>query len=108
VQFSCPKNFFRIWLKTVGFRHTQRQQPRTPNPVPDQKSLLTGTYRAAFTILDEKSPECLTQYDVSLIRAVFFDLDGTLYERDAAMLRMAEEQFRSVWRGVGRRQTCLH
>ena len=28
-----------------------------------------------------------------MIRAVFFDLDGTLYDRDAAILRMAEEQF---------------
>ena len=29
----------------------------------------------------------------AMIRAVFFDLDGTLYDRDAAILRMAEEQF---------------
>jgi putative hydrolase of the HAD superfamily len=28
-----------------------------------------------------------------MIRAVFFDLDGTLYDRDATILRMAEEQF---------------
>jgi putative hydrolase of the HAD superfamily len=28
-----------------------------------------------------------------MIRAVLFDLDGTLYDRDAAVLRMAEEQF---------------
>jgi putative hydrolase of the HAD superfamily len=28
-----------------------------------------------------------------MIRAVFFDLDGTLYDRDAAIIRMAEEQF---------------
>src|SRR5262245_16550583 len=28
-----------------------------------------------------------------MIRAVLFDLDGTLYHRDAAILRMAEEQF---------------
>src|SRR5262245_14989421 len=28
-----------------------------------------------------------------MINAVFFDLDGTLYDRDAAILRMAEEQF---------------
>ena len=28
-----------------------------------------------------------------MIRAVFFDLDGTLYDRDAAIRRMAEEQF---------------
>jgi len=28
-----------------------------------------------------------------MIRAVFFDFDGTLYDRDAAILRMAEEQF---------------
>jgi putative hydrolase of the HAD superfamily len=29
----------------------------------------------------------------SMICAVLFDLDGTLYDRDAAILRMAEEQF---------------
>jgi putative hydrolase of the HAD superfamily len=28
-----------------------------------------------------------------MIRAVFFDLDGTLYDRDAAIRRLAEEQF---------------
>lgn len=28
-----------------------------------------------------------------MIRAVFFDLDGTLYDRDAAILEMIEEQF---------------
>ena len=28
-----------------------------------------------------------------MIRAVFFDLDGTFYDRDDAILRMAEEQF---------------
>jgi putative hydrolase of the HAD superfamily len=28
-----------------------------------------------------------------MIRAVFFDLDGTLYDRDSSILRMAEEQF---------------
>jgi putative hydrolase of the HAD superfamily len=28
-----------------------------------------------------------------MIRAVFFDFDGTLYDRDAAIVRMAEEQF---------------
>ncbi len=28
-----------------------------------------------------------------MIRAIFFDLDGTLYDRDAAILQMAEEQF---------------
>jgi putative hydrolase of the HAD superfamily len=33
-----------------------------------------------------------------MIHAVFFDLDGTLYDRDAAILRMAEEQF-EAYRG---------
>ena len=28
-----------------------------------------------------------------MIRAVFFDFDGTLYDRDLAVRRMAEEQF---------------
>ena len=28
-----------------------------------------------------------------MIRAVFFDLDGTLYDRDAAIVRLAEMQF---------------
>lgn len=41
------------------------------------------------------------QYDVSMIRAVFFDLDGTLYDRDAAILRMAEEQFEAFSEQLG-------
>jgi len=30
---------------------------------------------------------------VAVIKAVFFDLDGTLYDRDAAMLELAHDQF---------------
>jgi putative hydrolase of the HAD superfamily len=36
-----------------------------------------------------------------MFRAVFFDLDGTLYDRDAAILRMAEEQFESFRSELG-------
>ena len=36
-----------------------------------------------------------------MIRAVFFDLDGTLYDRDAAILRMAEEQFEAFREELG-------
>jgi putative hydrolase of the HAD superfamily len=38
---------------------------------------------------------------VRMIRAVFFDLDGTLYDRDAAILRMAEEQFEAFREELG-------
>ena len=36
-----------------------------------------------------------------MIRAVFFDLDGTLYDRDAAILRTAEEQFEAFGEELG-------
>jgi FMN phosphatase YigB (HAD superfamily) len=36
-----------------------------------------------------------------MIRAVFFDLDGTLYDRDAAILRMADEQFEAFREELG-------
>jgi putative hydrolase of the HAD superfamily len=35
-----------------------------------------------------------------MIRAVFFDLDGTLYDRDASILRMAEDQFETFRDGL--------
>jgi putative hydrolase of the HAD superfamily len=37
----------------------------------------------------------------SMIRAIFFDLDGTLYDRDAAIVRMAEEQFEAFREELG-------
>lgn len=36
-----------------------------------------------------------------MIRAVFFDLDGTLYDRDAAIHRTAEEQFEAFHEELG-------
>jgi putative hydrolase of the HAD superfamily len=36
-----------------------------------------------------------------MIHAVFFDLDGTLYDRDAAIRRMAEEQFEAFREELG-------
>jgi putative hydrolase of the HAD superfamily len=36
-----------------------------------------------------------------MIRAVFFDLDGTLYDRDEAILRMAEDQFETFREKLG-------
>jgi len=36
-----------------------------------------------------------------MIRAVFFDFDGTLYDRDLALCRMAEEQFATFRNELG-------
>jgi len=36
-----------------------------------------------------------------MIRAVFFDFDGTLYDRDLALRRMAEEQFATFRNELG-------
>jgi putative hydrolase of the HAD superfamily len=42
-----------------------------------------------------------------MIRAVFFDLDGTLYDRDAAILRMADEQFEAFREELGVDKTAF-
>jgi hypothetical protein len=54
----------------------------------------------------EESNEYGAKIGRTMIRAILFDLDGTLYDRDAAVLRIAEEQFETFRPNLTLRNAC--